>query len=198
MRLKDPHSTVSTAVNTVAVAALVLLAGAGGVTPAGATSRAAAPAARFVPGPCPATPEAVAALDGAKCGFLEVPENRSRPSGRAIRLAVAVIPAASPKPVAHELADGQQQGVGEVGGYPPAFEHGADAAPDQRNARRGGRGDRVDERPDGRGAGGCGEHGALPEELRDGAVRRSGDSCNRSDGRTGGGLVAMGNASLQS
>ncbi|MFD8292515.1 alpha/beta fold hydrolase [Streptomyces lavendulae] len=97
-RLKDPRSPVFAAVNTVAVAALVLLAGAGGATPAGATSRAAAPAARFVPGACPTTPEPVAALDGAKCGFLEVPENRSRPAGRTIRLAVAVVPAASSKP----------------------------------------------------------------------------------------------------
>lgn len=47
--------------------------------------------ARFVPGPCPQTPEPVPG----RCGFLEVPENRERPTGRTIRLAVAIIPAAS-------------------------------------------------------------------------------------------------------
>ncbi|NUV60092.1 alpha/beta hydrolase [Streptomyces sp. CAI-85] len=50
--------------------------------------------ARFVPGPCPSTPEPVPG----RCGFLEVPEKRSRPGGRTIRLAVAVVPAVSPKP----------------------------------------------------------------------------------------------------
>ncbi|MFG2875554.1 alpha/beta fold hydrolase [Streptomyces sp. NPDC048337] len=54
---------------------------------------------RFVPGPCPkTTPEPIEALDTARCGFLEVPENRTRPGGRTIRLAVAVIPPASAKP----------------------------------------------------------------------------------------------------
>ncbi|WP_314246882.1 alpha/beta fold hydrolase [Streptomyces kutzneri] len=55
-------------------------------------------ASRFVPGPCPRTPEPIEALATARCGFLEVPENRARPGGRTIRLAVAVIPAASAKP----------------------------------------------------------------------------------------------------
>ncbi|WP_406185934.1 alpha/beta fold hydrolase [Streptomyces sp. NBC_01006] len=50
-------------------------------------------APRFVPGPCPKTPEPIEALSGARCGYLEVPENRSRPGGRTIKLAVAVIPA---------------------------------------------------------------------------------------------------------
>lgn len=53
---------------------------------------------RFVPGPCPAPSEPIAALNTARCGFLEVPENRGRPGGRTIRLAVAVIPATSAKP----------------------------------------------------------------------------------------------------
>ncbi|WP_030767646.1 MULTISPECIES: alpha/beta fold hydrolase [unclassified Streptomyces] len=51
---------------------------------------------RFVPGPCPKPPEPIEALDRARCGFLEVPENRSRPDGRTIELAAAVIPAARP------------------------------------------------------------------------------------------------------
>ncbi|MCQ8774320.1 alpha/beta fold hydrolase [Streptomyces telluris] len=53
---------------------------------------------RFVPGPCPSTPEPIAALSTARCGFLEVPENRARPGSRTIRLATAVIPAVSAKP----------------------------------------------------------------------------------------------------
>ncbi|MEV6776114.1 alpha/beta fold hydrolase [Streptomyces syringium] len=53
--------------------------------------------ARFVPGPCPRTPEPIVALSTARCGFLEVPENRARPRSRTIRLAVAVIPAVSAK-----------------------------------------------------------------------------------------------------
>src|SRR2546423_14093272 len=31
-------------------------------------------------------------LNAARCGFLVVPENRARPTGRTIRLAVAVVP----------------------------------------------------------------------------------------------------------
>ncbi|MEU9037886.1 alpha/beta fold hydrolase [Streptomyces sp. NPDC048352] len=60
----------------------------------------AASGARFVPGPCPKTPEPVAALAKARCGTLEVPENRARPGGRTIKLAVARIAAASAKPAA--------------------------------------------------------------------------------------------------
>ncbi|MER7465367.1 alpha/beta fold hydrolase [Streptomyces sp. NPDC097981] len=59
----------------------------------------AAPA-RFVAGPCPKTAEPIAALSTARCGFLEVPENRGRPGGRTVKLAVAVIPADSAKPAA--------------------------------------------------------------------------------------------------
>lgn len=55
-----------------------------------------AAASRFVPGPCPRTPEPIEALASARCGFLEVPENRARPGGRTIRLAAAVIPAVDP------------------------------------------------------------------------------------------------------
>src|SRR2546423_3752382 len=41
------------------------------------------------------------ALKAARCGYLVVPENRSRPAGRSIRLAVAIVPAVSRKP-AHD------------------------------------------------------------------------------------------------
>lgn len=85
----------------VAGAGLALMA-AFGPTSAGAAPHTAtltgAVASRFVPGPCPTTPEPIEALATAKCGFLEVPENRDRPDGRTVRLAVAVIPAASAKP----------------------------------------------------------------------------------------------------
>ncbi|MFF2161507.1 alpha/beta fold hydrolase [Streptomyces sp. NPDC058175] len=59
-----------------------------------------ADAARFVPGPCPKTPEPIEALRTARCGHLEVPENRGRPGSRTIKLAVAVIKAAAAKPSA--------------------------------------------------------------------------------------------------
>ncbi|ARE73458.1 alpha/beta fold hydrolase [Streptomyces sp. NPDC059558] len=75
---------------------------AGAVSPHTGTTGTPGPgrvvASRFVPGPCPKTPEPIEALATARCGYLEVPENRSRPGGRTIRLAVAVIPAASAKP----------------------------------------------------------------------------------------------------
>jgi pimeloyl-ACP methyl ester carboxylesterase len=52
---------------------------------------------------CPKTPKPIEALANARCGFLIVPENRSKPKGRMIRLAVAVIPSrekdAAPDPV---------------------------------------------------------------------------------------------------
>ncbi|KOU42498.1 transporter [Streptomyces sp. WM6373] len=90
-----------------AAAALVCLT-AFGPTPGGPAaggtaspdSRSADPGtaapARFVPGPCPKPPEPIEALGDARCGYLEVPENRSRPGGRTIRLAVAVIAAIHP------------------------------------------------------------------------------------------------------
>ncbi|MCF3179470.1 alpha/beta fold hydrolase [Streptomyces polychromogenes] len=54
--------------------------------------------ARYVPGPCPRTPEPVAELAGARCGTLTVPENRSDPASRWIRLGVAIVPALAAKP----------------------------------------------------------------------------------------------------
>ncbi|MET8096553.1 alpha/beta fold hydrolase [Streptomyces sp. NPDC005236] len=49
---------------------------------------------RFVPGPCPKTPEPVPG----RCGFLEVPENRAHPGGRTVRLTVVVVPTVSARP----------------------------------------------------------------------------------------------------
>ena len=42
--------------------------------------------------------EPIPALQTARCGYLVVPENRSKLGGRAIRLAVAIVPAASAAP----------------------------------------------------------------------------------------------------
>ncbi|MFJ6940533.1 alpha/beta fold hydrolase [Streptomyces sp. NPDC101132] len=82
------------------VAAGLAVLGAVGTAPGSAQSSPAngpPPAghpARFVPAPCPQTPEPVPGT----CGFLEVPENRERRTGRTVRLAVAVIPAMSRTP----------------------------------------------------------------------------------------------------
>jgi pimeloyl-ACP methyl ester carboxylesterase len=54
------------------------------------------PVPRFEPAPCPKLPGAEE-LAKASCGYLVVPENRSRPTGRTIRLMVAKYPARSPE-----------------------------------------------------------------------------------------------------
>ncbi|MET9469835.1 alpha/beta fold hydrolase [Streptomyces sp. NPDC006544] len=79
---------------------LAVPAGAQEETPAGATGTVARTVgdARFEPGPCPKTADPVAELEGARCGTLTVPENRTRPDGRKITLGVAVVPAAADKP----------------------------------------------------------------------------------------------------
>jgi pimeloyl-ACP methyl ester carboxylesterase len=66
-------------------------------TPSPANARGLDPGStpRFVPAPCP-TPDLVA--EAARCGYLVVPENRSKRNGRTIRLAVAIVPAASTAP----------------------------------------------------------------------------------------------------
>ena len=51
---------------------------------------------RFEPAPCPKL-QGAEALAKASCGYLFVPENRSRPAGRTIRLMVAKYPATSPE-----------------------------------------------------------------------------------------------------
>ncbi|WP_344440845.1 alpha/beta fold hydrolase [Kitasatospora nipponensis] len=84
----------------------VLLAGApaSGAAAAAAGARPAG-SPRFEPGPCPRTAQPVPALANAACGTLVVRENRTRPDGPTIRLAVAIIPAVSstpaPDPVVH-------------------------------------------------------------------------------------------------
>ena len=53
---------------------------------------------RFDPTSCPTTSKPVESLQAARCGYLVVPENRSKPDSRTIRLAVAIVPPASGKP----------------------------------------------------------------------------------------------------
>ncbi|MDX3533757.1 alpha/beta hydrolase [Streptomyces sp. MB09-01] len=65
--------------------------------PIGTTARTVGDA-RFEPGPCPKTPEPIEALEGARCGTLTVPENRTRPGSRTIELGVAIVPAATDEP----------------------------------------------------------------------------------------------------
>ncbi len=66
------------------------------VAHAQSVSMAAAVVPRFEPAPCPKLPGADE-LTKASCGYLVVAENRSRPSGRTIRLMVATYPARSPE-----------------------------------------------------------------------------------------------------
>jgi pimeloyl-ACP methyl ester carboxylesterase len=68
--------------------------------PAAFSRGAGGAASRFEPAPCPRTPHPITALKTARCGYLVVPENRSRPNGQAIRNMVAILPARSkhPKP----------------------------------------------------------------------------------------------------
>ena len=65
-----------------------------------ATGQRAQSAPLFQTASCPKTPEPLAALKHARCGFLIVPENRSKFNGRTIRLAVAIVPSRTtpPKP----------------------------------------------------------------------------------------------------
>jgi pimeloyl-ACP methyl ester carboxylesterase len=57
-----------------------------------ATHAAAKTTPRFEASACPKPPKPIASLKNARCGFLIVPENRSDPNGRKIRLAVAIVP----------------------------------------------------------------------------------------------------------
>lgn len=77
-----------------------LLAGLAGLTAGGAWSAGSPLTPRFIPGHCVQPPIPQQALKSARCGFLVVPENRHRPAGRRIRLAVAILPAVSPTPAA--------------------------------------------------------------------------------------------------
>jgi pimeloyl-ACP methyl ester carboxylesterase len=66
------------------------------VARAAPTAEGTATVPRFEPAPCPKLPGAEE-LAKASCGYLVVPEDRSRPDSRTIRLMVAKYPARSPK-----------------------------------------------------------------------------------------------------
>jgi pimeloyl-ACP methyl ester carboxylesterase len=80
---------------------IVVAASALVVSPAAAAQAGYEP--RFESAPCPTLP--VPFPQNARCGFLVVPENRGRPEGRTIRLAVAIVPAVAqqpaPDPIVH-------------------------------------------------------------------------------------------------
>ncbi|MFG2715070.1 alpha/beta fold hydrolase [Streptomyces goshikiensis] len=106
-RLHARSAAVATGILITGLLATPAPAHAGRDTAPAPTSGTAAPigtAARtvgdatFKPGPCPKTPEPVAALEGARCGTLTVPENRAKPEGRKITLGVAIVPAVSDHP----------------------------------------------------------------------------------------------------
>jgi len=80
--------------SVIAALATLIALGSPAVLPAAAQD-GAGPVPRFEPGPCPQTPEPIEALSTARCGVLVVPENRSTANSRTIRLAVAIIPAAT-------------------------------------------------------------------------------------------------------
>jgi pimeloyl-ACP methyl ester carboxylesterase len=79
------------AIVTFSLAAAVLVGG----SPSPANARGLDPRSvpRFEPAPC-WTPD----LQGSRCGYLVVPENRSKRTARTIRLAVAIVPAVSATP----------------------------------------------------------------------------------------------------
>jgi pimeloyl-ACP methyl ester carboxylesterase len=87
------------------IVALVLAVGAAGAGSASVglhVASAAGDEPRFEPAPC-LTGFPLPALERARCGFLVVPENRAKPVGRTIRLAVAIVPAASSHPAPDPL-----------------------------------------------------------------------------------------------
>ncbi|MGB6921943.1 MAG: hypothetical protein WBE08_00600, partial [Methyloceanibacter sp.] len=91
-----------------ASAALAVLAAVAGGETTPAAAQSADPVPRFEPADCPKL-QGAEELAEASCGYLVVPENRSRPNGRTIRLMVATYPARSaekrPDPVVY-LAGG--------------------------------------------------------------------------------------------
>jgi pimeloyl-ACP methyl ester carboxylesterase len=87
---------------------LALLLASPAVARAAQAAEGTATVPRFEPAPCPKL-QGAETLAKASCGYLVVPENRSRPTGRTIRLMVAKYPASSaekqPDPVVY-LAGG--------------------------------------------------------------------------------------------
>jgi hypothetical protein len=83
-----------------ALAGLAVLAGCGG-----SSNNSATTVSSFEPGACPTSQAAILAKLGASCGYLVVPENRTKANGRTIRLPVAIVPSKSkppaPDPIVH-------------------------------------------------------------------------------------------------
>ena len=75
---------------------LALLLASPTVARAAQAAEGAATVPRFEPAPCPKL-QGAETLAEASCGYLVVPENRGRPTGRTIRLMVAKYPARSPE-----------------------------------------------------------------------------------------------------
>ena len=73
---------------------LALLLASPTVARAAETAEGTATVPRFEPAPCPKLP-GTEQLAKASCGYLVVPENHNRPSGRTIRLMAAKYPARS-------------------------------------------------------------------------------------------------------
>jgi hypothetical protein len=90
-RGKAPRKMAVTYQHFLLVGLLVALTG-----PAYAENAGPPPVPRFETAPCPKLPGADE-LAKASCGYLVVPENRSRPAGITIRLMVAQYPARSPE-----------------------------------------------------------------------------------------------------
>lgn len=99
-RLRTGSATAATGMLLTGL--LAVPAGAQEPTPGGAPGTVARTVgdARFEPGPCPKTADLVAELEGARCGTLTVPENRTKPDSRKITLGVAIVASesATPKP----------------------------------------------------------------------------------------------------
>lgn len=86
----------STSLLTRVIALALLAAPVFALSDASAAESTATP--RFEPAACPAVGgEPIRGLETARCGYLIVPENRTKPGSRTIRLAVAIVPAASGK-----------------------------------------------------------------------------------------------------
>nr|WP_082993909.1 alpha/beta fold hydrolase [Mycobacterium gordonae] len=85
--------------NTLRLVLAIILAVAGtacshtDTPPSGTPTTTTHPAAQYEPGSCPSVPNPAPGLERAHCATLVVPENRTKPGGRSLRLAVAVIPA---------------------------------------------------------------------------------------------------------
>ena len=115
-------------------AAIVFAASAAAATPTGRAAQAATSGA-FEPAACSelrvelggrvVAADSIRALSAARCGYLAVPETRSRPTGPTIRLAVAIVPSVSPTPAPDPvvyLAGGP--GGSAIGGAPAAVDAG--------------------------------------------------------------------------